>query len=74
MARALVPDYEAAQLVAAAEAKVAHLNRVIGVAAVEILKAQNPAGESAMGNLIADAQRAAIGTDFAFMNPWWHTR
>ena len=66
----LVPDYEAAQLVAAAEAKVAHLvNRVIGVAAVEILKAQNPAGESALGNLIADAQRAAMGTDFAFMNP-----
>ncbi|HSL04818.1 MAG TPA: 5'-nucleotidase [Nitrospiraceae bacterium] len=29
---------------------------------------ENPAGESALGNLIADAQRAALGTDFAFMN------
>ena len=39
------------------------------MAAVDILKAQNPAGESALGNLIADAQRTVMGTDFAFMNP-----
>ena len=30
---------------------------------------QNNAGESALGNLIADAQRHAMRTDFAMMNP-----
>ena len=30
---------------------------------------ENQAGESALGNLIADAQRTALGMDFAFMNP-----
>lgn len=32
-------------------------------------RAENEAGESILGNLIADAQRAALVTDFAFMNP-----
>jgi 5'-nucleotidase len=35
----------------------------------DITRAQNAAGESTLGDLIADAQRAALGTDFAFMNP-----
>ena len=66
----LAPDTAAAQLTAAAEAKVAPLvNQVIGVAAADITRTENGAGESALGNLIADAQRAALGTDFAFMNP-----
>jgi 5'-nucleotidase len=66
----LVPDPQAVQLTAAAEATVAPLvNQVIGVAAADITRAENAAGESALGNLIADAQRAAMGTDFAFMNP-----
>jgi 5'-nucleotidase len=66
----LTPDSTVAQLVADAEAEVAPLvNQVIGVAQVDILRAQNAAGESPLGNLIADAQRAAMGTDFAFMNP-----
>lgn len=66
----LTPDPAAAQLTAAAEEEVApRVNQVIGEAAVDILNTQNAAGESAMGNLIADAQRAAMGTDFAFMNP-----
>ena len=30
---------------------------------------ENAAGESALGNLIADAQRAATGSQIAFMNP-----
>jgi 5'-nucleotidase len=34
-----------------------------------VTRTQNPAGESQLGDLIADAQRAAMGTDFAFMNP-----
>jgi 5'-nucleotidase len=66
----LVPDPTVAQLVADAEAKVAPLvNEVIGAALTDIVRTQNAAGESALGNLIADAQRVAMGTDFAFMNP-----
>lgn len=66
----LAPDAAAAQLTAAAEAKVAPLvNQVIGIAAGDITRNENAAGESALGNLIADAQRAALNTDFAFMNP-----
>lgn len=66
----LAPDAAVAQLTAAAEAKVAPLvNQVIGIAAGDITRSENTAGESALGNLIADAQRAALGTDFGFMNP-----
>jgi len=66
----LAPDAAVASLVAQAEAKVAPLiNQVVGTAAVDITTVENSAGESAMGNLIADAQRAATGTDIAFMNP-----
>ncbi|NWF73886.1 MAG: bifunctional metallophosphatase/5'-nucleotidase [Nitrospirae bacterium] len=66
----LTPDPEVAAVVAQTEAKVAPLvNRVIGEAAAALLRSESPAGESALGNVIADAQRAALGTDFAFMNP-----
>lgn len=66
----LTPESKVAELVAQAELKVApFVNRVIGEATADILRLENPAGESALGNLIADAQRAALGTDFAFMNP-----
>jgi 5'-nucleotidase len=66
----LTPDSEVAQLVTQAEQAVAPLvNQVIGQAASDILQAENPAGESALGNLIADAQRAAVQADLAFMNP-----
>lgn len=65
----LAADAEAAALTKAAEDKVAPLvNQVIGKAATNITRSENGAGESAVGNLIADAQRAAMGTDFAFMN------
>ena len=30
---------------------------------------QNAAGESILGNVIADAMKAEMKTDFAFMNP-----
>jgi 5'-nucleotidase len=57
-------------LVEAAEAKVAPLvNVVVGQSAAAITRTQNAAGESALGNLIADAQRASVAADFAFMNP-----
>jgi len=66
----LAPDAEVAALVADAADTVAPLvERVVGVAATDITRAATPAGESALGNLIADAQRAAMGTDIALMNP-----
>ena len=66
----LNPDPQTAQLTKAAEDKVAPLvNQVIDQAQIDILRTENDAGESALGNLIADAQRAAMSTDFAFMNP-----
>lgn len=66
----LTPDAKLLQLVAAAEARVAPLvNQVIGTASSDITRDTNAAGESALGNLIADAQRAAMATDFALMNP-----
>lgn len=66
----LIPDAKVAELVQQAQVKVAPLvNRVIGTAATAMTRTENTAGESALGNLIADAQRAALGTDFAFMNP-----
>ncbi len=66
----LTPDTKVAELVKQAESKVAPLvNRVIGDVTTDLLQTENPAGESSIGNLIADAQRAALGTDFAFMNP-----
>jgi 5'-nucleotidase len=66
----LTPDPKAQSLMDAADAKVATLTQqVVGQAAGEITRVQSDAGESALGNLIADSQRAAMGTDFAFMNP-----
>lgn len=64
------PNAEVAALVTAAEELTAPLvNQVVGDAPLAITRTQNDAGESALGNLIADAQRAAMGTDFGFMNP-----
>lgn len=66
----LTPNLAIASVVAQAEAKVAPLvNLVIGEAATDLLRTENSAGESTLGNLIADVQRTALGTDFAFMNP-----
>lgn len=65
----LIPNPKVTELVDEAVATVAPLvNRVIGTAANDITRATTTAGESALGNLIADAQRAAMGTDIAFMN------
>lgn len=64
------PDPEIAALVLQAEELTAPLaNQVVAESADAISRTQNDAGESALGNLIADAQRAQMGTDFAFMNP-----
>ena len=42
------------------------VNRLIGSAALDITRDQNPAGESAAGDLVADSQRAAMKTDVGF--------
>ena len=64
------PDSAVADIVSRADVAVAPLvGRVIGQTGQDITRVQNPAGESALGDLLADAQREAGGTDFAFMNP-----
>ncbi|HEY1016063.1 MAG TPA: 5'-nucleotidase C-terminal domain-containing protein [Herpetosiphonaceae bacterium] len=66
----MTPDPEIAKLVKEYEDKVApQVNRVVGRTDATITAEQNAAGESALGNLIADAQRAEMATQFAFMNP-----
>lgn len=66
----LTPDSQVAALVSAADVRVAPLvNRVVGSTASALTRAQTTAGESALGDLIASAQRAAMGTQLAFMNP-----
>ena len=65
----LTPDPASSVLMAAAELRAAPIaNRVVGAAAGDITRIQSEAGESALGDLIADAQRAVMQTDFAFMN------
>lgn len=64
------PDPQIRSMIKTYEAKVGSLvNRVIGRTTADITAHQNEAGESALGELIADAQRAATQTDFALMNP-----
>jgi 5'-nucleotidase len=66
----LTPDPRVRALVEQADARVAPLvDRIVGTAAHDILRAQNAAGESPLGDLIADAQRASVDADMAFMNP-----
>jgi 5'-nucleotidase len=64
------PDAAAAALTAAAEAEVAPLiGQIVGFAPVSYTRAGGSTGESALGDIIADAQNLAQGTQFAFMNP-----
>ncbi|MES1204997.1 MAG: bifunctional metallophosphatase/5'-nucleotidase [Pseudomonadota bacterium] len=66
----LTPDPTVAAMVSQAQTRVAPLvSEVVGFAPAAISQTENAAGESPMGNLIADAQRAAMETDVAFMNP-----
>lgn len=70
VAPGLTRDPQVEPLVTAATMFVGPLvNRVVGTATNAITQTQNAAGESSMGDLIADAQRAATGTQLAFMNP-----
>ena len=66
----LTPDPKVAALVKRAEALVAPKVRVsVATTRASITRAQSEAGESALGNLVADAHRAAMKTDFAVINP-----
>ncbi|ACL16233.1 bifunctional metallophosphatase/5'-nucleotidase [Methanosphaerula palustris] len=61
------PDPAAAALLAADEKAVAPMvKQVIGVAAQNITRDQNPAGESALGDLIADELRGTMEADIGF--------
>ncbi|HKQ60522.1 MAG TPA: 5'-nucleotidase C-terminal domain-containing protein [Candidatus Polarisedimenticolaceae bacterium] len=63
------PDPAAAELIARAEAAVApRVNVVVGTSASDVSNERSPAGESALGDLVADAHRAALGTELAFVN------
>lgn len=65
-----VRDSEVQAIVDQAVARTAPLvNRVVATFTADVTSTQNSAGESSLGNLIADSQRAAMATDFAFMNP-----
>ncbi|MBT2695884.1 5'-nucleotidase C-terminal domain-containing protein [Bacillus sp. ISL-40] len=67
---AIKPDEEIKKMVKRYEAKVAPIvSKVVGTAANDITGTRNKSGESALGNLIADSQRTAMNSDFAFMNP-----
>ena len=63
------PDKKVTRIVTeATKATLAIAARPIGVAAEPMLRAESPAGESALGDFVADADRAAAGTEFAFVN------
>jgi 5'-nucleotidase len=65
----LHPDPSVAAMVQQAETMGNAIAReVIAEASIAITRRPNAAGESALGDLIADAQRQAMGTDFAFMH------
>lgn len=71
--RDLTPDPEVAALVAAAEATTAPIRATpVATLPAQVTRTPNLNGESALGDLIADAQLAAgrqMGAQIAFMNP-----
>ncbi|KLK87920.1 5'-nucleotidase [Methanoculleus sediminis] len=65
---ATTPDPEAQSLLEICEEAVGPMTgRIITTASAEITRLQTDAGESALGNLVADGQRAAMGADIAFV-------
>ncbi|WP_367133542.1 bifunctional UDP-sugar hydrolase/5'-nucleotidase [Saccharothrix sp. HUAS TT1] len=69
----VTPDPEVQAIIDLAKSKSGPIaNRQIGTIAQDVPRAQNPAGESPLGNLIADSQLAATtgnGAVLALMNP-----
>jgi 5'-nucleotidase len=65
----LTPDPVVAKLVTQAEETVSpQVKQVVTQTQTDVSRQQNEAGESALGDLVADAQRWAMDTDVAFMN------
>ncbi|NVO67171.1 bifunctional metallophosphatase/5'-nucleotidase [Methanofollis tationis] len=62
------PDPEASAFLAAVEETVGPMTeRIVTTAQADITREQTGAGECALGNLVADGQRAAMGTEIAFV-------
>lgn len=63
------PDAAVADIVARADARVAPLVReVVATSRAEVTREPTPAGESALGDLVAEAARAALHADFGLTN------
>ncbi|WP_459499598.1 bifunctional metallophosphatase/5'-nucleotidase [Bacillus sp. C1] len=64
------PDQQVKKKMEQYQEKIAPLvNQVVGKSTAPIDRKQNAAGESTLGNLVADAQRATMNTQIALMNP-----
>lgn len=64
------PDQQAQSLVKLAEDKIEPIiNAYTGTLQNALVRKQNPEGESNLGNLIADAQRVIMNSDFGLTNP-----
>jgi 5'-nucleotidase len=69
-AAGVAPDPATSRLVADYKARITPISeRVVGNAATTITRTADADGESALGDLIADAQREYAGAQIAFMNP-----
>jgi 5'-nucleotidase len=67
---AVAPDPVVARLVSDYRTRISPISeRVVGTASQDLTRTEDSDGESALGDLIADAQRDFAGTDLAFMNP-----
>ncbi|WP_051331103.1 5'-nucleotidase C-terminal domain-containing protein [Aneurinibacillus terranovensis] len=65
----MTPDAEVARMVNGYVEKIAPIsNAKIGTAAADITRTVNENGESALGDVIADAMKEGMNADFAFMN------
>ncbi|PDZ10086.1 bifunctional metallophosphatase/5'-nucleotidase [Bacillus pseudomycoides] len=64
------PDQQVKKKMEQYKEKIAPLvNQVVGKSTAPIDRKQNIAGESTLGNLVADAQRATMNAQIALMNP-----
>ncbi len=69
-ASGLAPDASMTQLTSSAEALVGPVaNAVVATATAVLSRTQTSAGESPLGDLVAEAQRAAVSADFGMTNP-----
>jgi 5'-nucleotidase len=66
----LHPDASVAKLTQDAQAAVGpRVARVLGQSGIALTRTMSAAGESVLGDVVADAQRAAVRADMALMNP-----